>query len=398
MTASSLLSKETGHAVLEPVPLIDLKAQQARIRDKIDAAIARVLAHGNYIMGPEIKELEKQLAAFAGARHCVSCSSGTDALLMVLMAKGIGPGDAVICPAFTFPATPEVIALLGATPVFADVEDETFNLDPSCLTGAFEAAKSARLRPKAIIAVDLFGAPANYGAIERFAATHGLWVLSDAAQSFGAARDGRKVGTFGLATATSFFPAKPLGCYGDGGAILTDDDELAGLLDSIRTHGKGADKYDNVRIGINGRLDTLQAAILIEKLAIFPEEIVQRGRVAERYHELLGNLKGISLPHPSDGSLSVWAQYTLRVPANVRGHAVKALADAGVQTAIYYPKPLHHQTAYRSCPRPKAGLARSERLSARVLSIPMHPYLRPEEQARVAAAVRSALAGAAGER
>lgn len=393
MTVSRLQPK-TKPPTPEPLPLVDLKAQQARIRDRIDQAIARVLAHGTYIMGPEIKVLEARLAAFAGASHCISCSSGTDALLMILMAKGIGPGDAVICPAFTFPATPEVIGLLGATPVFADVDEETFNLDPLRLTDAFDACLKAGLSPKAIIAVDLFGVPADYAAIEAFAADHGLWVLGDAAQSFGASHQGRKVGTFGLATATSFFPAKPLGCYGDGGAILTDDQELAEILDSIRVHGKGTDKYDNIRIGINGRLDTLQAAILIEKLAIFPEEIELRQRAAGRYHDLLGNLEGVSLPFVPEGSKSVWAQYTLRVAAKSRGPLAKVLNERGVPTAIYYPKPLHQQTAYRNYPRSAAGLARSERLSTEVLSIPMHPYLSAEDQERVSSTIRTALAAA----
>jgi UDP-2-acetamido-2-deoxy-ribo-hexuluronate aminotransferase len=393
MNASSPQPKQTAFERPEPIAFIDLKAQQARIRDKIDRAIARVLDHGNYIMGPEIKQLESALAGFAGARFCISCSSGTDALLMVLMAKGIGPGDAVICPAFTFTATPEVIALLGATPVYADVDEDTFNLDPASLSQAHDAAIKAGLRPKAIIAVDLFGLPADYAAIEAFASANGLWVLADAAQSFGSSHTGRKVGTFGTATATSFFPAKPLGCYGDGGAILTDDAELAAKLDSIRTHGKGTDKYDNVRVGINGRLDTMQAAILIEKLAIFPEEIELRQHAAERYQDLLGNVKGVSLPHVPEGSRSVWAQYTLRVPAEVRGPVMKALGEIGVPTAIYYPKPLHHQTAYRNFPYPKEGLARSERLSTQVLSLPMHPYLSAETQARVAAGLRTALEG-----
>ena len=375
----------------KPLAFIDLKAQQAQIRDRIDAAIKRVLDHGAYIIGPEIKELEKQLAAFSGARHVVSCSSGTDALLMVLMAKNIGPGDAVICPAFTFTATPEVIAILGATPVFADVSEDTFNLDPATLVKALDAAVKAKLRPKGIIAVDLFGLPADYEAIGKLADEHGLWVLADAAQSFGAAHNGRKVGRFGLATATSFFPAKPLGCYGDGGAILTDDAGLAAILDSIRVHGKGSDKYDNVRIGVNGRLDTLQAAILIEKLAIFPDEIEKRQAAAQRYNSLLGDAEGLTVPHTPKGSHSVWAQYTLRFDAKARDQIAKTLGGAGVPTAVYYPKPLHHQTAYRDFPRVAGGLPRSERLSAEVLSLPMHPYLTAEAQERVATNIIAAL-------
>jgi dTDP-4-amino-4,6-dideoxygalactose transaminase len=377
-----------------PLALIDLEAQQARIRAKIDRAVSRVLEHGNYIMGPEVGELERRLAAFAGARFCISCSSGTDALLMVLMAKGIGRGDAVICPAFTFAATSEVIALLGATPVFADVNKETFNLDPDKLPGALDAAVRAGLDPKAIVAVDLFGLPADYSAIDKFASAHGLLVLADAAQSFGASHEGRKVGTFGLATATSFFPAKPLGCYGDGGAILTDDGDLTATLESIRVHGKGTDKYDNVRIGVNGRLDTIQAAILIEKLAIFHDEIGARQVAADRYRVLLSSVSGITVPQPPPGSRSVWAQYTLRVPVTVRGVLVKALGAAGVSTAVYYPKPLHHQTAYRAFPCAIGGLPVSESLAGEVLSLPMHPYLSATDQKRVADNLRTALQSA----
>jgi dTDP-4-amino-4,6-dideoxygalactose transaminase len=390
MADSKRSSADKAENVTAPMQFIDLRAQQSRIRAKLDAAIARVLDHGGYIMGPEIREFEKKLAAFAGAKHAISCSSGTDALLMVLMAKGIGSGDAVICPAFTFTATPEAIALLGATPVFADVDEATFNIDPRTIEEAMSAAIKAGVKPKAIMGVDLFGLPADYEALDAFAEAHGLWVLADAAQSFGAARNGRKVGTFGMATATSFFPAKPLGCYGDGGAIMTDDVELASILDSIRVHGKGTDKYDNVRIGINGRLDTLQAAILIEKLAIFPEEIELRQVVAKRYQELLGGRNDIVLPSIPAGTQSVWAQYTMRVDHRRRAQIAKSLGEAGVPTAIYYPKPLHHQTAYRSYPVPANGLLRSERLSAEVLSLPMHPYMTMESQHRVADAVEMA--------
>ena len=377
----------------QPAPLafIDLAAQQARIRPAIDAAIARVLDHGGFIMGREVGELEKKLAAFCGARHAISCASGTDALLMILMAWGIGPGDAVICPAFTFTATPEVIALLGATPVFADVREDTFNLDPQALEAAMEAARAAGLKPRAVIAVDLFGQPADYDAIEAFASANGLMVLADAAQSFGASYKGRKVGTLGHATATSFFPAKPLGCYGDGGAIFTENDALAAALESIRVHGKGTDKYDNVRIGINGRLDTLQAAILIEKLAIFGQEIEARDVVARRYAEALGGLNSISAPAVPKGLTSVWAQYTLRVPAARRAALAKALSAKGIPTAVYYPKPLHHQTAYKQFPVPRRGLDVSERLSTEVLSLPMHPYLGEADQRRITDSVAAAL-------
>ncbi len=383
MTTSLSKTPQAETTQAQPLAFIDLAAQQARIRPQLDQAIARVLDHGKYIMGPEVREFEQQLADFGGAGHAISCSSGTDALLMVMMAKDIGPGDAVICPAFTFTATPEVIALLGATPVFADVREDTFNLDPDALAAAVDAAKDAGLTPKAIIAVDLFGLPADYNAIEKFADDNGLWVLDDAAQGFGAIYKNRKIGQLGLATATSFFPAKPLGCYGDGGAILTDDEELAATLESIRMHGKGTDKYDNVRIGINGRIDTMQAAILIEKLKIFADEIEARDKVAAYYNAALAGNNGVSVPVVPDGLTSVWAQYTLRVPAARRDALAKALKAKGVPTAIYYPKPLHHQTAYRDFPAPAGGLAVSERLAKEVLSLPMHPYLEEAMQDQV---------------
>ncbi len=373
-----------------PLAFVDLAAQQARIREQIDAAIARVLAHGAYIMGPEVGELEARLADFCGAKHVITCGSGTDALLMILMAQGIGPGDAVICPAFTFTATPEVIALLGATPVFVDVEDDTFNLAPSSLGAAITTAKQAGLTPKTILAVDLFGQPADYAAIEDVAEENGLWVLADAAQSFGANAQGRNVGTFGLATATSFFPAKPLGCYGDGGAIFTDDEDLAECLRSIRVHGQGTDKYDNVRIGINGRMDTIQAAILIEKLNIFEDEIAARNSVAERYSAELE--ASIVVPNITDGARSTWAQYTLKLPAEHRADVQRKLKAAGIPTAIYYPKPLHQQTAYREFPIAGNGTPVSDRLATQVLSLPMHPYLSDDDQDRVISALKQVLA------
>ena len=274
-----------------PIAFIDLAAQQARIRGRVDRAIARVLDHGQYIMGPEIGELERLLRQLTGARHAISCASGTDALLIALMALGVGRGDAVLCPAFTFTATPEAAALLGATPVFVDVDPETFNLAPEGIAGGIEAAKAHGLKAVGVITVDLFGLPANYARLEPLAQEHGLFVLADAAQALGAACGERRVGRFGTVTATSFFPAKPLGCYGDGGAIFTSDPDLAARMESIRLHGKamGADKYAIERIGVNGRLDTLQAAILIEKLAIFEEEIELRNRAAARYAEGLGD-------------------------------------------------------------------------------------------------------------
>ncbi len=365
-------------APARPIALIDLEAQQKAIRPEIDKAIANVLAHGNYIMGPEIAAFERDLKAFCGAMHAISCANGTDALMMVLMAKGIGPGDAVICPAFTFTATPEVIAVLGATPIFVDVDETSFNMDATQFSAAVKLAVSMNLKAKAVMAVDLFGQPADYVAIETFAKANGLWVLADAAQSFGADVNGRRVGSLGLATTTSFFPAKPLGCYGDGGAIFTDDDELASVLQSIRVHGKGTDKYDNVRVGVNSRLDTLQAAILIEKLKIFPDEIVARQTAAERYAKGLSD--HVVVPRVLPGMRSVWAQYTIRVQGGKRDALAAHLKTRCIPTAIYYPKPLHFQTAYRDCAIVGNGLPVSESLPAEVLSLPMHPYLEPHVQ------------------
>ncbi len=387
--ASSSKSDTTVNAKLKPMELIDLKTQQALIRDRIDAAIKRVLDHGAYIMGPEVTRLETELAAFAGARHCISCGSGTDALLIALMAMGVGPGDAVICPAFTFTATPEVIALIGATPVLCDVDTSSFNIDATSLEAAVAAAKSAGLRPRAVMPVDLFGLPADYDAIERVASTHGLAILCDAAQSFGATYRGRRVGSIGTATATSYFPAKPLGCYGDGGAIFTDDASLADAMRSIRAHGKGDDKYEIVRIGINGRMDTIQAAVLIEKLAIFPGEIEARQVAAKRYADRLSN--AFITPDIPDGSTSVWAQYTLRLPTGTRDRIAASLKAEGIPTAIYYPRPLHHQAPFAASPAAASGLSRSEQLAGEVLSLPMHPYLTAADQDRVCDALVRAL-------
>lgn len=377
-----------GDSVDDRLAFVDLQAQRARLGDRIDQAIARVLDHGQFIMGPEVGLLEGALAEFSAAKHAITCASGTDALLLPLMAWGVGPGSAVFVPAFTFPATPEVVALLGATPVFVDVDPETFNIDPGSLGDAIEAAKQAELMPTAVIAVDLFGLPADYDAINRLARAEGLKVVGDAAQSFGASLDGQTVGTLAEVTATSFFPAKPLGCYGDGGAVLTDDDELATLLRSLRVHGQGASKYDVVRVGINGRLDTIQAAVLLEKLAIFANELEARERVAARYSDALDGL--VDVPRVPDAARSAWAQYTVQV--DDREAVAKALGERGVPSAVYYPRPLHHQPAYETFPRAPGGLATSERLASRVLSLPMHPYLDDAQQDRVIAAVKEATA------
>lgn len=371
-----------------PMAFIDLAAQHARIGDKIEAAILRVVEHGHFIMGPEVAALERELAAYTGVKHVVSCASGTDALFMALLARGIGPGDAVIVPTFTFAATAEVVALVGATPVFVDVTPDTGNLDPGGLPGALHVARGAGLTPRAVIAVDLFGHPADYDDIEAFCTEYDLFLVADAAQSFGGTWRGRRAGAIGDVACTSFFPAKPLGCYGDGGALFTDDDELATVLRSLRVHGQGEHKYDNVRVGINGRLDTIQAAVLLEKLAIFDDELVARDRVAVRYCDALAD--AVDLPVVRTGATSAWAQFTVGV--DDRDRVVAELADAGVPTAVYYPIPLHQQPAYSAYPAASDGLAVSERLAARVLSLPMHPYLDEATQDRVAHTVREVAA------
>ncbi len=368
------------------IPFIDLKSQQAHIKPKIDAAIGRVLAHGQYILGPEVAELERQLAKFCGAGHVLSCASGTDALILPLMVKGIGPGDAVFVPSFGFVATAEVAVLLGATPVFVDVDPETFLMDIDSLQSAIDEAAKQGLRPRAIIPVDLFGQPADYERIGEVAGTKGLFMLADAAQSFGATRAGKRVGTLAPMTATSFFPAKPLGCYGDGGAVFVDDAETLEILESLRVHGQGKDKYENVRIGVNGRCDTLQAAILLEKLAIFEEEIAARQRVADRYNNALADI--VQTPIVAAESTSVWAQYTIRL--NNRDHVTAQLKESGVPTAIYYPIPLHRQVAYQGFLMAPGGLPVSEKLAGEVLSLPMHPYLSEADQSMVIDAVKNA--------
>ena len=381
------------HARLDqrPIPFIDVAAQRRRLGRAIDDAVSRVLAHCQFIQGPEVRALETELAAFCGARHALVCSSGTDALRLVLMAWGIGPGDAVICPTFTFCATAEVVALCGATPVMADVEDETFNLDSASLERAVATAKRLGLKPRAVIPVDLFGLPADHHAIAAVAAKYDLLVLDDAAQAFGATYRGRKLGAIGPATATSFFPAKPLGCYGDGGAIFTDDDDLAVRLRSLRVHGESTDKYDAVRIGITGRLDSIQAAILLEKLKIFPDEIVARNVVAQRYTAGLADVA--TVPHVGNELSSVWAQYTIRLAPGRRDVLAATLKAQGIPTAIYYAKPLHRQVAYRDFPLADGGLPVSERLADEVISLPMHAYLEAPVQDRIVSAVRRALAG-----
>jgi dTDP-4-amino-4,6-dideoxygalactose transaminase len=378
------------HPRPEPIPFIDLAAQRRRLGKSVDEAVGRVLDHCQFINGPEVAQLEALLADFSGARHVVTCASGTDALLMVLMAKGVGRGDAVLCPSFTFSATGEAVALTGASPVFVDVDETTFNMDAGSLKRGIATARKHGLTPKAVIPVDLFGQSADHDAIGAIAAAEGLFVLDDAAQAFGASYKGRRLGTFGLVTATSFFPAKPLGCFGDGGAIFTDDAVLAETLRSIRVHGQGSDKYDNVRLGLTGRLDTIQAAVLIEKLKIFEDEIAARNKVAERYARGLGNV--VTVPHVASGCSSIWAQYTIRLPKGCdRDGFAAALKAQGIPTAIYYVKSMHQQTAYRDYPVAEGGLPASESLSCDVISLPMHPYLDEAMQDRVIKAVRGAV-------
>jgi dTDP-4-amino-4,6-dideoxygalactose transaminase len=381
------------HARLDaaPIPFIDVAAQRRRLGGCIDTAVARVLDHCQFVLGPEVRELEAALATFCGARHVVTCASGTDALLMVLMARGIGPGDAVICPSFTFCATAEVVALIGATPVFADIDAATFNIAPESAARAVAAARQAGLNPRMIIPVDLFGQPADFKAINTLAAAEKLFVLDDAAQGFGAMVGNRKVGTLADAAATSFFPAKPLGCYGDGGAVFTDDDDMRDILLSLRAHGQGADRYDNVRIGLTARLDTIQAAVLIEKLKIFPDEITERNRVARRYSQHLADV--VKVPTVPDNMTSVWAQYTIRVKAGSRDAFAAALKAQGIPTAIYYPRPLHRQEAYHRFPVDPCGLPVSDLIAEEVISLPMHAYLDDVTQDRIIAAVRRTVDG-----
>jgi dTDP-4-amino-4,6-dideoxygalactose transaminase len=363
--------------MITSVPFIDLQAQRRRLGASIDDAISRVFSHGAYVLGPEIIELEQKLAEFAGVRHALACSSGTDALVLSLLALNVRPGDRVAVPAFTFTATAEAVAFLGAEPIFVDVDDKTFNIDPMSLSDTIEASRGDRL--VGIIPVDLFGQPAEHEVIASLAADAGLWVLDDAAQSFGATLEGRLIGGFGRLATTSFFPAKPLGCYGDGGAVFTDDDSLAAAISSFRNHGAGTDRYDNVRIGMNGRLDTIQAAILLEKLAIFPDELVARQKVADRYRALLR--EPTIAPELRDGATSTWAQYTVRVPN--RDEVARRLGAEGIPTAVYYRTPLHHQAAYRHFPSAPGGLPVTDRLAADVLSLPMHPYLDEATQDRI---------------
>jgi len=370
------------------IPFVDLQAQYSHLKPAIDAGIQRVLDHGRFILGPEVNEFETALASHLGASHVVSCANGTDALILALMAEGVGPGDAVFVPSFTFTATAETVLLVGAVPVFVDVDDTYFLIDGADLERKIAAVKSAgKLTPRAVIPVDLFGLPADYAVLAKIAETHDLFLLADAAQSMGGQYHGRAVGTLAPVTVTSFFPAKPLGCYGDGGALLTDDAARAELWRSLRGHGTGKAKYDVVRIGLNSRLDTLQAAILLAKLEVFETEIAARGQLAEKYAAALGG--AVRVPQQNEDVRSAWAQYTIQHDDR---DALKArIAEKDVPSAIYYPLPMHLQAAYRSYGDGEGSLPVSERLSKTVLSLPMHAYMDDATAEHIGEAILTSL-------
>jgi len=370
----------------KPIPFIDLQAQRARISARIDAAIQKVLTHGGFVMGPEVGELERRLAAHCGAKFVLSCSSGTDALLIPLMARGVGHGDAVFVPSFTFTATAEVAVLSGATPIFVDVHPDTFNLDTASLARGILTARRLGLKPRAVIPVDLFGQPADMDDINALCAKEGVWVLADAAQSYGANYKNMRVGALAEVTATSFYPSKPLGAYGDGGAVFTDDEDLYRRMTQIRVHGQGKDRNENVSIGLTARLDTIQAAILLEKLAIFDDECAARQRVAARYNNILAGV--VTTPVVRGDRSSVWAQYTIR--STSRDKIVALLSAENIPTSVFYPKPIHVQPAYRAFPQAEGGLPVTEQLSREVVSLPMHAYLTESDQDRIAGAVHRA--------
>ena len=360
---------------MQKIAFNDLGAQYQHLKQEIDAGIADVISGCHFISGPQTEQLEKELCEYTGRRYCVSVANGTDALLMPLMALGIGKGDAVFVPAFTFVATSEVVSLVGATPIFCDVCRDTFNLDPDSLRAQVQRViREGRLRPRMVIPVDLFGLPANYPEIEAICREYHLTILEDAAQGFGGQINGKKACSFGDISATSFFPAKPLGCYGDGGAIFTDDEEMYKLLVSIRVHGKGSFKYDNVRVGLNSRLDTLQAAILLPKLHAFDTENATRNRAAAMYTELLGSK--FDTPTVPDGYLSSWAQYTIKADSpEHRDRILAGMKEQGIPTMVYYPKPLNFQQVYADLGYKPGDLPVSEALAQQVFSLPMHGYL-----------------------
>lgn len=386
------------------IPFIDLKAQYARVAGPVGAGLDAVLKSGAFINGPDVARIEKRLAEYVGVRHAVGCASGTDALMISLMALGVGPGDAVFCPPFTFMSTAEVAALLGATPVFVDIDPATFNMDAEALELAVRAveaddasihplpARAGKLTPKVVIPVDLFGQLADYERILPIAEAHGLNIVEDAAQAFGATMElggaTRKAGAFGKVACTSFFPAKPLGCYGDGGMCFTDDDAMLELLQSIRVHGQGSDKYQNVRLGVTGRLDTMQATVLLAKMDIFDDEVRLRQEVVRRYADLLGSIPGLTLPAIGAGRVSVFAQYCILAESSEhRAQLLERLRVAGVPSSIYYPVPLHLQPAFGNLGYAAGSMPKSEDVASRVFSIPMHPYLTMAVQKEIAAAL-----------
>ncbi len=373
-----------------PIPFLDLKAQQSRLGPALRARIDAVLAHGQYILGPEVAELEDKLAGFCGAAHCVTVSSGTDALQIAMMAEGIGRGDAVFLPAFTYTATAEVPLLLGATPVFVDVDPRSFQIDPAHLQSRIDGIRRAgKLKPRAVIGVDLFGQPADWPAINGIAKLENLFTLDDCAQSFGASLNSKRLGTFADATATSFFPSKPLGAYGDGGALFTQSAERAALYRSLRTHGEGTTRYEVLRIGMNGRLDTLQAAILLAKLEVFEAEIFRREEIARIYDAALADV--VTIPARVPGGTNAWAVYAVLLPSSeARDAAQSALRAANIASAVYYPRPLHRQPAYAAC-HDGAALPVAEDLSQRIMALPIHPDLTGEQASRVAQILRAAL-------
>ena len=375
------------------IPFIDLKAQQARIRDDVDKRLANVLDHGAYIMGPEVKELEAELGKWSRTKHVISCSSGTDALVLALLGKKLRPGQGVICPSFTFAATPEAMAVLGASPIFADVDPHSFNLDARNLSAALQAGIDSGLEVVGIMPVGLFGMPSDMVAIRDFAQKHGLWVIDDAAQSFGASFNDVPVGKLADVTCTSFFPAKPLGCYGDGGALFTDDDEVAEIAISCRIHGMGKTKYHNDRIGMTARLDSMQAAVLLSKLSIFQDELDKRQQVADQYQTLLS--EHVITPRLTKGATSSWAQYTIKLPQDCDRQAIQdALSAKGVPTMIYYPIPMHKQAPYQRYPVANGALTITDTLCDIVLALPMHPYLKSEQIVTISDALISAMAEA----
>ena len=372
------------------IAFIDLAQQQSIIRNKIDAGLAAVLNHGAYIMGPEVGALESRLGEWTKTTHNISCSSGTDALLLALHGLELQPGQGVIVPSFTFAASAEVMPTMGATPIFAEIETDSFNLDPNKLDAALAAGKAADIDVVGIIGVGLFGQPANYDAIRRFANLHGLWLIDDAAQSFGAQWEGRPVGQLADVTCTSFFPAKPLGAYGDGGAVFTNDSKIADIIRSCRIHGMGENKYENIRFGMTGRLDSMQAVVLNAKLDIFEEELVLRQGVADRYQQLIGDI--VDTPQLQVGVKSTWAQYCIKLPkTSNRDHVIKHLGATGIPTAIYYPVPMHHQPPYRAFPKSQCGLGVTLDCCRRVLALPMHPYLDEAQQQYIASELRNVL-------